>query len=217
MRILGSLADGLSPARIAATAMVESGARVGPGAQVWHHSQIRGQAVVGAGTIIGRDVYVGPGVVIGERCKVQNGAQVYEPARVADGVFIGPGAVLTNDVHPRAITPAGEIKTAADWSPVGVVLREGASVGARAVCVAPVDIGAWAMIAAGAVVIHDVPAYALVAGVPARRIGWVGPAGVPLVATDEHADDREWVCPATGSRFHETEGGLIAIPGTAVV
>jgi len=190
---------------------------VGAGSQVWHHSQIRAGAVVGVRTVIGRDVYVGPGAVIGERCKVQNGAQVYEPAQVADGVFIGPGAVLTNDVYPRAITPAGEIKTAADWSPVGVVLREGASVGARAVCVAPVDVGAWAMVAAGAVVVDDVPAYALVAGVPARQIGWVGPAGVPLVRSGEIGAEREWVCPATGSRFLATEGGLIAMQGTSVV
>ena len=120
------------------------------------------------------------------------------------GVFIGPAAVLTNDTYPRAINPDGTLKSAYDWDPVGVTIREGASIGARAVCVAPVSVGRWAMIAAGSVVIRDVPDFALVAGVPAQRIGWVGRAGVQL----ESAGAGRWVCPLTASAYVETSGVL---------
>jgi len=142
---------------------------------------------------------------MGDNCKVQNYALVYEPAKLADGVFIGPAVVLTNDTYPRAINADGTIKSAHDWEPVGVTIERGAAIGARATCVAPVTIGAWATVAAGAVVVKDVPAYALVAGVPARRIGWVGESGVPLVAGD---DETTWICPTTGDRYFETNGTL---------
>lgn len=217
VRILGPARDGLAPPRVASTAHVESGVRVGTGSQVWHHSQIRVGAVIGEQCVLGRDVYIGPGVVIGDRCKIQNSAQVYEPARLATGVFVGPGAVLTNDLHPRAVTPAGRLKDAADWNSVGVTVGEGASIGARAVCVAPVHIGAWAMVAAGAVVVRDVPAYALVAGVPARQIGWVGPAGVRLVEEVGASGERLWICPDTGALFRELDGALVALPGPPTV
>lgn len=101
---------------------------------------------------------------------------------------------------PRAINPDGTLKTAADWDVVGVTVREGASIGARAVCVAPVTIGRWAMVAAGAVVTTDVPDFALVAGVPARRIRWVGRAGMPLV----DMGDGRWRCPSTGAVYRES-------------
>jgi UDP-2-acetamido-3-amino-2,3-dideoxy-glucuronate N-acetyltransferase len=100
---------------------------------------------------------------------------------VTSGVFVGPGAVLTNDRYPRAVRPDGTAKSAADSIVVGVTCRERASIGARAACVAPVTIGAWAVVAAGAVVVDDLPDFGLVAGVPARRLGWVGRAGVPLL------------------------------------
>jgi acetyltransferase-like isoleucine patch superfamily enzyme len=140
---------------------------------------------------------------MGDNCKVQNYALVYEPAVLEAGVFIGPAVVLTNDTYPRAINPDGSLKSAHDWEPVGVTIRTGAAIGARAVCVAPVTIGAWATVAAGAVVTKDVPDHALMAGVPARRIGWVGKAGVPL-----QVDGDEFVCPATGARYEAAGDGL---------
>jgi acetyltransferase-like isoleucine patch superfamily enzyme len=140
---------------------------------------------------------------VGDNAKIQNHALVYEPAVLGRGVFVGPGAVLTNDQHPRAVTPDGHLKKASDWTTVGVVLEDGASIGARAVCVAPVRVGPWATVAAGAVVTKDVAAYALVAGVPARRIGWVGEAGVPL----EPSDGDDWRCPRTGRIYEEDSKG----------
>jgi len=182
--------------RIDASADVADSARLGAGTRVWHLAQIREDAVLGADCNIGRGAYIGPGVVLGDACKIQNHALVYEPARLADGVFIGPAAVLTNDEFPRAVNPDLSPKTAADWHQVGVTVGTGASIGARAVCVAPVTIGAWALVAAGAVVTKDVAPYALVVGVPARRIGWVGRAGVPLALEGD-----TWVCPQTGERY----------------
>ncbi|RAZ31643.1 acyltransferase [Microbacterium sp. SMR1] len=180
-----------------------SGASIGSGSSVWHLAQVREGAVIGENCVIGRGVYIGAGVSVGDNCKIQNYALVYEPADLGRGVFVGPAVVLTNDTYPRAINPDGSPKSASDWTPVGVTVREGASIGARATCVAPVVIGRWATIAAGAVVVKDVPDYALVAGVPARRIGWVGPAGLPLEQIGER-----WVCPRTGARFVESEGVL---------
>jgi UDP-2-acetamido-3-amino-2,3-dideoxy-glucuronate N-acetyltransferase len=179
-------------------------AAIGSGTVVWGLAQVREGAVLGTDCVIGRGAYIGAGVRLGDRVKVQNLAQVYEPAVVEDGVFVGPAAVLTNDQYPRAIQPDGARIDASHWEPVGVTLREGCSVGARAVCVAPVEVGRWAMVAAGAVVVHDVPDYALVAGTPARRIGWVGPAGRRLVAEN----DGQWRCPVTGALFTESEGHL---------
>ncbi len=120
-----------------------------------------------------------------------------DPAKLADGVFIGPAAVLTNDQYPRAINPDGSLKSASDWDSVGVTINEGASIGARAVCIAPVTIGAWALIAAGAVVNKDVPDFALMAGVPAKQIGWMSKFGEQI----KFSDDLRYVCPHTGSVY----------------
>jgi UDP-2-acetamido-3-amino-2,3-dideoxy-glucuronate N-acetyltransferase len=177
---------------------------LGDGTVVWPLAQIREGARLGAGCIIGRGAYVGSGVVMGDNCKLQNYALVYEPAVLEDGVFVGPAVVFTNDYYPRAVTPEGKLKRGADWEPVGVTVRHGASVGARAVCVAPVTIGRWALVAAGSVVIKDVADFSLIAGVPARHIRWVGKAGVPL----EGDGGGTWTCPQTGERFVESHGVL---------
>ncbi|SDS13511.1 transferase hexapeptide (six repeat-containing protein) [Jiangella sp. DSM 45060] len=190
--------------RIMASADVDDSAEIGAGSSVWHLAQVREKAVLGRDCVIGRGAYIGTGVRAGDNCKVQNYALVYEPAVLEDGVFVGPAAVLTNDTFPRAVNPDGSAKSAADWDAVGVTLREGCSVGARAVCVAPVTVGRWATVAAGAVVTRDVPDFALVVGVPARRVAWVGRAGVPL----EDAGGGTWRCPRTGELYIEQHGHL---------
>lgn len=190
-------------ASIQPTADVDAHVEIGEDTRVWHLAQVREGAQIGAGCNIGRGAYIGPEVVLGDNCKVQNYALIYEPARLANGVFVGPAAVLTNDEFPRAVNPDGTAKSADDWHAVGVTIEEGASIGGRAVCIAPVTIGAWALVAAGAVVTKDVLAHALVVGVPARRVGWVGRAGRPLVREAE-----AWVCTETGERYVEEDGAL---------
>lgn len=197
----------MSQPRILPSADVDSDVLVGEGSSIWHLAQVRSGAKLGAECIIGRGAYIGPGVILGDRCKVQNYALVYEPARLGNGVFIGPAVVLTNDHYPRAINPDGSLKGGSDWDLVGVTIEEGASIGARAVCVAPITIGRWAMVAAGSTVIRDVPDFALVAGSPARRIKWVGRAGVPLKDVGQHIFE----CPSTGARYREDGEQLIEI------
>lgn len=187
---------------------VDPSASLGSGTKVWHLAQVREGAVLGRNCVVGRGAYIGPGVRLGDNCKVQNYALVYDPAVLEDGVFIGPAVVLTNDRFPRAVSPDGSLRSADDWDIVGVRVETGASIGARAVCVAPVTIGAWSLVAAGSVVVNDVPGYALVAGSPARRIGWVGRHGVPLVA----GPDNRWQCPATGALYQESNGSLGELP-----
>lgn len=193
--------------RIVESADVSPDARIGEGSSVWHLAQVREDAQVGENCIIGRGAYVGTGVTMGDNCKVQNYALVYEPARLADGVFIGPAAVLTNDLNPRAINADGTLKDGSDWEAVGVDIGKGAAIGARAVCVAPVNIGDWATVAAGAVVTRDVPDYALVVGVPARQVGWVGEAGVKLEPVEGEAG--VFSCPKTGKRYEEDGEGFL--------
>jgi UDP-2-acetamido-3-amino-2,3-dideoxy-glucuronate N-acetyltransferase len=190
----------VSEVRIQPSADVSDDAKVGDGTSIWHLAQVREGASIGENCVIGRGAYVGAGVEVGDNCKLQNYALVYEPAKLADGVFVGPAVVFTNDTYPRAINPDGSLKSAHDWEPVGVTVERGAAIGARAVCVAPVTIGEWATVAAGAVVVRDVPAYALVAGVPARRIGWVGESGTRLIAGEEPG---RWVCPASSRVYLE--------------
>ena len=187
------------------TADVDDLASVDVGSKVWQYAQVRENARIGRNCIIGRGAYVGIGVKMGDNCKVQNYALVYEPATLGDGVFIGPAVVLTNDHFPRAISEDGTLKSADDWHAVGVDIRQGASIGANATCIAPVVIGRWALVGAGSVVLKDVPDFALVVGSPARRIGWVGTAGHPL-AQDSTGD---WVCPQTGGRYREVETNIL--------
>lgn len=195
------------PVMVHESADVAQGAELGSGTSIWHLAQVGERARLGDDCVVGRGAYIGPGVRIGHRCKIQNYALVYAPASLADGVFIGPAVVLTNDTYPRAVNRDGSLKSGTDWEPVGVTIDHGASIGARAVCVAPVVIGAWAMVAAGAVVTSDVLSHALVAGVPARRIAWVGSDGQRL----DEAGGGAWVSRSTGERFVERDGILHSV------
>ena len=153
------------------TAIVEPGATVGDGARIWHHSHLRSGATVGARTSLGKNVYVDEGVVIGDGCKVQNNVSIFRGVRLEDEVFVGPSAVFTNDLYPRA--------AASEWRVVPTLVRRGATIGANATIVCGVTIGVFAMVGAGAVVVGNVRPYELVVGNPARRRGWVCTCGHP--------------------------------------
>jgi acetyltransferase-like isoleucine patch superfamily enzyme len=151
------------------SAEVEDGATIGDGTNIWHIVHVRASARIGAGCTIGRNVYVDSNVTIGDFVKIQNNVSVYQGVTIEDGVFVGPCAVFTNDLRPRA--------QAVDWKLVPTLVRAGASIGANATIVCGVTIGEHAMIAAGSVVTRDVQPYQLVAGNPARHRGWVNRDG----------------------------------------
>jgi acetyltransferase-like isoleucine patch superfamily enzyme len=186
------------------SAIIEPNVTIGPGTRIWNNAQVRTAAVIGDNCIIGKDVYIGSGVTIGSNCKIQNSALIYEPAEIGFGVFIGPGVVFTNDQYPRAINPDLTVKSSTDWKPVGVTVLEGASIGTGAICVAPVKIGSWSLVAAGAVVTDDVADYALVAGIPAKQIGWVGKSGYKLFESDG-----KFICPNSGAIYKLLNGHLV--------
>ena len=142
---------------------------------IWGGSKIRSGAKIGAQTTIGRNVYIGPGVIIGQKCKIQNNALIYEPAIIGDGVFIGPNVVLTNDKFPRA-TIGGKVKT--EFNKSAVVIQDGASIGAGAICVAPVTIGKYALVGAGSVVVKNVKDFEIVKGSPAAHSGYCDENGL---------------------------------------
>jgi serine acetyltransferase len=141
--------------------------------------------------VIGRNAFVDTKVTMGDRVKVQNGALVYQGVTVEDGVFIGPGAILTNDRYPRAVTTTGDLATTEDWAISPIILRTGCSIGAGAVVVAGVTVGAYSTIGAGAVVTKDVLGQALVVGNPARRIGWVCECGMRLKTSSGRRADAD--------------------------
>ncbi|HNG25316.1 MAG TPA: acyltransferase [Microthrixaceae bacterium] len=151
------------------TAVVENGAILGAGARVWHHAHVRAGARIGAGTNLGKNVFVDSGAVIGDRVKVQNNVSVYSGVTVGNDVFVGPSAVFTNDLVPRAF--------AEDWAVTPTTVGSGASIGANATIVCGNDIGDYAMVGAGAVVTRPVRPHELVVGNPARHLGWVDEAG----------------------------------------
>jgi len=179
-------------------------ALIASSARVWQFTQIRENASIGENTIVGSFVYVDANVQIGKDCKIQNRALIYDPAVIHDGVFIGPGVILTNDKHPRAITSEGKLKSSNDWEKTGVEIFEGASIGAGAICVAPLVIGKWAVVGAGAVVTKDVKSHALVVGNPARQVGWVSSAGVRL----EKISEQVFKCPATLAEYEVVNSEL---------
>jgi UDP-2-acetamido-3-amino-2,3-dideoxy-glucuronate N-acetyltransferase len=180
-------AAGIDPtARIHPAADLEDGVSIGAGSAVWQRAQVRSGARIGGDCIIGRDVFIDTDVEIGDRTKIQNGALIYHGVTVADAVFIGPGAILTNDRYPRAITADGDLARGDDWELLPIRIEHGASIGAGAVIVAGCDVGPFATVGAGAIVTRTVPGHALVAGNPARRIGWVCACGARL--NDGHGD-----------------------------
>jgi UDP-2-acetamido-3-amino-2,3-dideoxy-glucuronate N-acetyltransferase len=198
-------------ARVHASADLEAGVSVGPGTSIWHRAQVRTGARIGAECVVGRDVFIDEGVVIGDRVKIQNGALVYHGVTVEDGVFIGPGAILTNDRYPRAITATGELARADDWQVSPIVLHHGCSIGAGAIVVAGVDVGPFATVGAGAVVTRTVTAHALIAGNPARRIGWACACGARLLDSagsrapatpEQYAQNPDLHCRSCDRRYH---------------
>ena len=167
------------------TARVSPEAAIGDGTKIWNEAQVRERARVGRECILGKGAYVGEGVVLGDRCKLENRASVFEGATLEDGVFVGPHAAFLNDKRPRAVTPDGRLKGAADWQVSPTHAKEGAAIGGGALILPGVTVGRWAMVGAGAVVTKDVPDFALVLGNPARQVGYVCRCGAK--ATDPPA------------------------------
>jgi UDP-2-acetamido-3-amino-2,3-dideoxy-glucuronate N-acetyltransferase len=155
--------------KISQNAQVEENTIVSAGCSIWDYAHIRTGAKIGANTVISRNVQIDSGVSIGSGCKIQNGVSVYSGVTIHDDVFVGPFAVFTNDLHPRAFNK--------NWKITPTIIHNGASIGANATIVCGNDIGEYAMVAAGAVVTKTVKPYQLVGGVPAKHLGWVNKSG----------------------------------------
>ncbi len=173
------------------TAEVSDQARIGARTRIWHGVQVREGAIIGVGCVVGKDAYIDADVIVGDHCKIQNGAYLYKGVVLEDGVFIGPRVTTTNDRTPRAVNPDGSPKGLSDWVIVPTRIRRGAAIGAGAVLVCGIEIGAFAMVAAGSVVTRDVPPLGLVMGNPARLRGAVCPCGARLRASRCGACGRE--------------------------
>lgn len=177
------------------SAVVDEGARIGEGTKVWHFCHVSAEAQIGAGCSLGQNVYIAPKVSIGQGVKIQNNVSVYEGVVLEDYVFCGPSMVFTNVRTPRSAFPRN---TSEDYRPT--VVKRGASIGANATVVCGVTIGESAFVAAGAVVNRDVPPYAMVAGVPARHLGWVCECGLTLAFRDLKA-----VCQECGRHYERNQ------------
>lgn len=176
------------------TAQVAPEASLGAGTRVWNWAQVREGAVLGDQCIVGKGAYIDAGVQIGDRVKIQNHVSIYHGVTLEDGVFVGPHVCFTNDRLPRAINPDGTLKSDADWIVVPTRVCAGAALGAASVIVAGVTIGRWALVGAGAVVTHDVPAHGLVMGNPARLVGYVCTCAQRLIL-----EGTTGYCPACGA------------------
>lgn len=174
--------------RIHPSSEIDDNVAIGEGTVIWHFCHVLEGSSIGRDCSIGQNVVVGPRVQIGSGCKIQNNVSVYEGVTLEDDVFCGPSCVFTNVTNPRAF-----VSRKAEFEPT--LVRRGASIGANATILCGHEIGAYALIGAGSVVTSDVPGFALMAGVPARRVGWVSRAGERL-GTD-------LICPRDGSRYRE--------------
>ncbi len=184
-------------ASIHESSYVDDDVQVGPGTRIWHFCHVLEGARIGRDCIIGQNVMIGPGVVVGDRCKIQNNVSVYPGVTLGHGVFCGPSAVFTNVLNPRA-----EVERKDEFRPTPV--GRGATIGANATIVCGNEIGAYAMVGAGAVVTADVLPHALVVGVPARQVGWVSHDGEVL--------GEDLRCPRSGRRYRTSpDGGLVEV------
>lgn len=178
------------------TAVIDPPAAIGAGTKIWHFAHVMTGATIGAGCVLGQNAFVAGGAVIGDRCRIQNNVSLYDGVVLGDDVFVGPSAVFTNVVNPRAfIAKKAEYRR--------TLVEAGASIGANATIVCGHRLGAFCLVAAGAVVTSDVAPYALVAGVPARRIGWVCRCGATLSRGRGH----QLTCTACGSRYARSGRG----------
>ena len=183
---------------------VDDGAVIGSGSKVWHFSHVMPGAVIGENCNLGQNVVVMPRTRIGNNVKVQNNVSIYEGVTLEDDVFCGPSCVFTNVMNPRS-----HVSRKAEYR--NTLVRRGATIGANATIICGVTLGQYAFIGAGAVITDDVPAYSLMVGVPARRIGWMCQCGVRLKVEGGRA-----VCGACGSKYSEGDGVLSPIdrPGS---
>lgn len=181
------------------SAYVDEPVSIGEGTKIWHFCHVQSGAKIGERCILGQNVNIANDVVIGNNVKIQNNVAVYTGTIVEDDVFLGPSCVLTNVTNPRS-----QIKRHSLYEKI--LIRRGASIGANATIVCGITIGRYAFIAAGAVVAKDVPDYALMVGVPGRRVAWISRHGHILKNPDS---DGIMICPESGYRYKEVEPGVI--------